>query len=74
MEKNFQDQSCRGTSNGDLGHDLEVNDQGHLKVKSIFSNGNPVTFWPRKWKEQKILRSGMSLSQGHRHGHGHGHV
>ena len=73
MEKNFSDKSCRvsrGTSNGDLGHDLEVNDQGHLKVKSILSNGNPH-FWPRKWKEQKILRAGISLGQGHRHGHGH---
>ena len=62
MEKNFQYKSCRvsrGPPNGDIGHDPEVNDQSHLKVKSIFSNRNPH-FWPRKWKEQKILRSGIA--------------
>ena len=43
----------RGPTDGDLGHDFEVNDQGNLKVKSIFSNGTP-TFHHVNGKSEKF--------------------
>ena len=30
---------CREPTDSDLDHDLEIKDEGHLKVKSIYSNG-----------------------------------
>jgi len=38
-----------------VGFDLEINFQGHLKVKVIFFNGN-LFFWRRIKKEREILR------------------
>ena len=72
MKKIFVYKSCRVQSltDGNLDHDLEDTDEGDLKVTSIFFKWNPH-FWPRKWKERKILRSDMFLGQGHDYGYGH---
>ena len=53
----------------DLDHDLEVKNDVIWRSKQFFLTTTPH-FWPRKQKNQKILRSYMTFGQGHGQSYG----